>query len=646
MAASTAELLLKIKGDSSSAQRALKDVQGTAKGMGSALGKLASVAGTLGVAAFLKSSITAAMQAQASWKRLETAVNATGASYSALQPRIRSLIEAESRLSAYSGGQLRTALSNLTLGTGDATKAMDLLGLTADIARGRQMDLSKAAILVAKVAAGNTSILKRYGITLKENATTEEALAALQERFAGQAEAYGDSAAGAQEKLANSITRLKVTIGSELLPTATKLAEAMTALVDSFLKLSPHSRELAIRIAGVTTAVMLLLPWIAKLKAAFVTLGGASALGGMTTLLSDVAVGFTLAAEGAGVLSVASLGLLPALGAAAFAIGGVTAALIVFYETMKPTQIEGQRLANAMMVDRASFEQLKAAVDEGTITWQQVYNAMSQYGQGALTTAESQRIAFTVTGQLATATGALGSSMNATTADVESATTAIQALTAAQDEARNASLTLAEAQLAHERADIRVADAQAALTKLQESGKAKARELRDASLDLREAKLAHARAADRVTEAEKANASAVSAVGTAIKNLPPSKVIKVTAQTSQAESGLNRLKTKLEQIWEMRLGINMPSPNIGPRAAGGPVQRGNLYLVGERGPELFVAPRSGFIVPANKTNAMMSNGPQYTINVTANSAADIPAIKAAVEQVLKSNVRRATQLAY
>ena len=38
----------------------------------------------------------------------------------------------------------------------------------------------------------------------------------------------------------------------------------------------------------------------------------------------------------------------------------------------------------------------------------------------------------------------------------------------------------------------------------------------------------------------------------------------------------------------------------GARANGGPVTAGVPYLVGERGPELFVAPQSGSIVPNNK----------------------------------------------
>jgi len=46
------------------------------------------------------------------------------------------------------------------------------------------------------------------------------------------------------------------------------------------------------------------------------------------------------------------------------------------------------------------------------------------------------------------------------------------------------------------------------------------------------------------------------------------------------------------------------------RAAGGPVNAGQPYLVGERGPEMFVPGRSGAIAP-NGTGA-----PSIVINVT------------------------------
>jgi phage-related minor tail protein len=53
-------------------------------------------------------------------------------------------------------------------------------------------------------------------------------------------------------------------------------------------------------------------------------------------------------------------------------------------------------------------------------------------------------------------------------------------------------------------------------------------------------------------------------------------------------------------------------PVGGARAAGGPVEAGTSYLVGENGPETFVPSQSGTIVPNGR--------PQVVLNVTARDA--------------------------
>ena len=67
-----------------------------------------------------------------------------------------------------------------------------------------------------------------------------------------------------------------------------------------------------------------------------------------------------------------------------------------------------------------------------------------------------------------------------------------------------------------------------------------------------------------------------------------------------------------------------PLPTVsGMRAKGGPVTGGSAYLVGEEGPELFVAPTSGQIIPSGeaKTVAMSGGGP--TINVSYNISSGV-----------------------
>ena len=56
-----------------------------------------------------------------------------------------------------------------------------------------------------------------------------------------------------------------------------------------------------------------------------------------------------------------------------------------------------------------------------------------------------------------------------------------------------------------------------------------------------------------------------------------------------------------------------------PKAMGGPVQRNSAYMVGERGPELFVPNSSGSIIPNNK----MSSGDGIVLNQTINISTGI-----------------------
>lgn len=84
----------------------------------------------------------------------------------------------------------------------------------------------------------------------------------------------------------------------------------------------------------------------------------------------------------------------------------------------------------------------------------------------------------------------------------------------------------------------------------------------------------------------------------------------VTLETKQAEGALGHLGSLFN---DLKSGVG---GWLQGRAAGGPVSGGTPYIVGERGPELFMPRRSGFIVPASQTASMMSGS--STVNVTIN----------------------------
>lgn len=67
----------------------------------------------------------------------------------------------------------------------------------------------------------------------------------------------------------------------------------------------------------------------------------------------------------------------------------------------------------------------------------------------------------------------------------------------------------------------------------------------------------------------------------------------------------------------------------GARAAGGPVTAGTAYLVGERGPELFVPRQSGAITPNNAL------APSITQNVYVDARSDVATVRDAVRQAVR-----------
>lgn len=166
---------------------------------------------------FLSNAANAAAEDEAAFVRLETAVTATGQSYATYAANLDKAIVGAQRLS-FSDDAAADALATLTAQTQDAAEAQQLLGVSMDLARGKHIDLGTAATIVGKVAQGNTAILQRYGIAIDANASSTEALAELQQRFSGQAEAFSNTQGGAIARVQENLDNFVESIGAALGP--------------------------------------------------------------------------------------------------------------------------------------------------------------------------------------------------------------------------------------------------------------------------------------------------------------------------------------------------------------------------------------------------------------------------------------------
>lgn len=219
------DLKVRITGDASSYERALKHSESHTRKFGRALGDMGKIAGGIllskgleQVAIGIHGTIKAAEESEKVQAQLEQQLKASGESYDKFGGQIEQTVSHLSQLAGLDDEDLASAFIRLDRASGDAQASMDQLGLVADIARARNIDVAKAADLVAKAMDGNTNAFKRYGVTVEKGASVQETLAAAQAKFAGQAEAYGKTAAGAHDRQRVALENLQESIGAKLLP--------------------------------------------------------------------------------------------------------------------------------------------------------------------------------------------------------------------------------------------------------------------------------------------------------------------------------------------------------------------------------------------------------------------------------------------
>ena len=83
-----------------------------------------------------------------------------------------------------------------------------------------------------------------------------------------------------------------------------------------------------------------------------------------------------------------------------------------------------------------------------------------------------------------------------------------------------------------------------------------------------------------------------------IMGIPNFKNVRVSVETSAAEAALARVRSQLASLSRVNTAeLSSYGQVMGAKAEGGPVRAGQMYLVGEKRPELFVPKSDGYIMP-------------------------------------------------
>lgn len=199
------------------------------RALGRGLASVASIASgfVIGQALYalpnlLADAANGARDDEAATKRLEQSIRNLGGSFDFNLAAVNAAIAAGAKL-AFTDDEIRNSYQFLAAATGDSNEALKRQKIAMDFARGAGIPLEQASKLLGKVTAENVQAFKRMGITIREGATEQEALAIIQGKFANQADAYAQSSKGQAEAATIAFDEMKEALGYALLPLLSRL---------------------------------------------------------------------------------------------------------------------------------------------------------------------------------------------------------------------------------------------------------------------------------------------------------------------------------------------------------------------------------------------------------------------------------------
>jgi hypothetical protein len=159
--------------------------------------------------------------------------NTTGATDAQIAS-VEKFITQTSIAAAVADDELRPAFDKLVRGTGDVTKAQDLMNLALDISAGTGKDLGAVSDALSKAFNGQLGPLKKLDPALasliENGATTDEVFAALGNTFKGAASTSANTASGKMKSFSIQMGEFKESVGAAVMPIVNKLLPAFTAM--------------------------------------------------------------------------------------------------------------------------------------------------------------------------------------------------------------------------------------------------------------------------------------------------------------------------------------------------------------------------------------------------------------------------------
>lgn len=189
---------------------------GTVKKLGLTI---AAAFGAREIGQFFSASIKGAIEDEKSLRVLNKTLSNLG--FAGATQKVDDFISRLQFSAGIADDELRPALNNLVLATGNLSKSQELLQVALDVSAGSGRDLDTITVALAKAYNGNFTALKKLNLGIDESLIKNKDLSAiltvLSQKFAGASANAVDTYAGKMQILKLAVSEAQETIGYALL---------------------------------------------------------------------------------------------------------------------------------------------------------------------------------------------------------------------------------------------------------------------------------------------------------------------------------------------------------------------------------------------------------------------------------------------
>ena len=206
-----------------------------------------AIAAVVAVSDFFMHSTEAFEKNEQSMRLLSVIVKDQGGDWDQLKGKILEFAEVQEQTTNYSKTQVVDALRSIMRAGVDAGDAMKVVRIAEDAATATGKPLVDITHALMEATQGRTRALVELGVgtkeSIKDGMAFNDVLAAIEKQMGGEAQGAADTYAGKMAHLHNTLEKLQITIGGDLLPAMDHMADATLHLVNAMSQNLPAAER-------------------------------------------------------------------------------------------------------------------------------------------------------------------------------------------------------------------------------------------------------------------------------------------------------------------------------------------------------------------------------------------------------------------